>query len=114
MPKLTNTKTGEVLVEDLQLAETWWTRFRGLMMRRRLAPGAGLLIEPCTSIHMMWMLFPIDAIWLDAERRVTKVSRGIPPWVGAARGGKSARAVVELPRYAASTVQPGDELAVEV
>ena len=114
MPRLINASTEQIVVEHLQIAGTWWTRFRGLMLRRELPPTGGLLIEPCTSIHMMWMLFPIDAIWLDAERRVTKVSRGIPPWIGAARGGKGACAVVELRRGAAADVQPGDRLAVEV
>ncbi len=113
MPRLRNATTGEVVVEHLQLADTWWTRFRGLMLRRRLAPGAGLLIEPCKSIHMMWMLFPIDAIWLDTERRVTKVSSGVPPWIGAARGGKGAQSVVELPASGAANVHPGDQLSVE-
>jgi len=113
MARLVNVTSGTVLVEDLELADTWWRRFRGLMMRRRLAPDSGLLIAPCASIHMMWMLFPIDAIWLDREHRVMKVSRAIPPWLGAARGGKSSHAVVELPRGAAATVQRGDQLSVE-
>lgn len=113
MPRLLNTTTGEVVLEDLEHADSWWARLRGLMLRRPLPPGRGLLIEPCTSIHMMWMLFPIDAIWLDETDRVTKVSRRVPPWVGAALGGKGARKVVELRASAAANVQPGHELRVE-
>lgn len=113
MRRLINITREQIVVEHLDLADTWWTRFRGLMMRRALPPDAGLLIEPCTSIHMMWMRFPIDAIWLDSERRVAKVSRGIPPWIGLARGDKGSHAVVELPRGAADSVQPGDQLAIE-
>lgn len=113
MTKLRNTTTGEIVVERLEVASNWWGRFRGLMMRPSLAPGSGLLIAPCASIHMMWMRFSIDAIWLDGEGRVIKVSPHVPPWVGIARGGRSARSVVELPEHAAANVQPGHHLVVE-
>lgn len=113
MATLRNLTTGEVVVEHLERADTLWTRFRGLMLRRSLPVGGGLLIEPCSSIHMMWMRFPIDAVWLDADRRVTKVSPRVPRWIGLARGARGTRAVVELPATAASRVEPGHQLVVE-
>src|SRR5690606_9498620 len=62
---------GMVLAEQATEARSYWARFRGLMLRRRLEPGGGLIIEPCSSIHMMWMRFPIDAVFYDREHRVT-------------------------------------------
>ncbi|HMO54761.1 MAG TPA: DUF192 domain-containing protein [Tepidiformaceae bacterium] len=84
------------------------SRTRGLMFRRSLANGEGLDIRPCGSIHMMFMFFPIDAVFYDREFRVTKVARNLRPWIGLAFGGKGTRGVVELPVGAAAGVETGD------
>lgn len=112
MPALRNRETGEVVLDQLEHADSWWSRFRGLMLRAPLEHGRGLLIEPCTSIHMMWMRFPIDAIWLDADYRVTRISRGVPRWVGMARGGKGTRMVIEVPVSGAPAVEVGQQLEI--
>lgn len=91
-------------------AKSVWARFRGLMLRRRLGPGEGLVIAPCGSIHMMFMLFSIDAVFFDRDGRVTKVARNVRPWIGLAFGGKGAHGVVELPRGAASMTLTGNQL----
>ena len=103
-------RTGETLVNDLQVATSHWARFRGLMMRGSLEDGAGLDISPCGSIHMMFMRFPIDAVFYDKEGSVTKVGRRVRPWIGLAFGGKGAKGVLELPAGAAQNVEPGDVL----
>jgi len=87
-----------------------WTRFRGLMLRGHLEEGSGLIIEPCGSIHMMFMRFSIDAVFYDRGMRVTKVVRGLRPWMGLAFGGRGARGVVELPAGASSATRPGNIL----
>jgi uncharacterized protein len=84
------------------------SRIRGLMFRRSLGAGEGLDIRPCGSIHMMFMFFPIDAVFYDRAFRVTKVSRNLRPWIGLAFGGRGARGVVELPVGAADSVEKGD------
>lgn len=80
------------------------------MLRRRLEPGQGLVIEPCSSIHMMFMRFPIDAIFFDRDHTVTRVARSVRPWRGFAFGGRGARGVVELPPGAAAGTEPGHVL----
>jgi hypothetical protein len=80
------------------------------MLRGRLDEGTGLVIEPCGSIHMMFMRFAIDAVFYDRELRVTEVSRHLRPWTGLAFGGKGARGVVELPAGASSATEPGNVL----
>jgi uncharacterized membrane protein (UPF0127 family) len=101
------------VASPLEYATNAWTRFRGLMLRRELSAGAGLLIRPCGSIHMMFMRFPIDAVFLDGSGRVTKVAHGVRPWVGMAYGGRGAKAVIELPVGGAARVQAGDQLVLE-
>ncbi|HMS58714.1 MAG TPA: DUF192 domain-containing protein [Tepidiformaceae bacterium] len=108
--RVTVERTGAVLASDLRVASSAWARFRGLMLVSKLGPGAGLDIRPCGSIHMMFMRFAIDAVFYDSDGRVTKVSRGVRPWIGIAFGGRGAKGVIELPRGAAAFVERGHQL----
>ena len=110
MAVLRDLTTGETIASELDYAQGVVSRTRGLMMRADLPPGGGLVIHPCSSIHMMWMRFPIDAVFYDKEMRVTKVARGVRKWTGMAFGGKGAKGVVELPVGAAATVEAGHQL----
>jgi hypothetical protein len=78
-----------------RVASTFWTRFRGLMVSPPPPPGEGLLITNCNSIHMFFMRFAIDAIFLDDEFRIVKLVKDLAPGklVGAVKGAKQ---VIEL------------------
>ena len=85
-----------MLVPELEIARTSWARFVGLMGRASLAPGRGLWIEPCNSIHMFFMRFAIDVLFLDREGKVKRVLLRLRPWrVSPIVFG--ARTTVELP-----------------
>jgi len=103
-------RTGELLVTDLRRANNCFARTRGLMLAGKLPAGAGLDINPCASIHMMFMRFPIDAVFYDRNFRVTKVVRNLRQWIGLSFGGKGARGVIELPAGTAGDVEAGDVL----
>lgn len=77
------------------VADTFLSRFLGLMFRRGLPAGEGLLITRCNSIHTFFMRFPIDAVFLDASGAVVRVVRGIPPWRPFVWGGRHAVQVLE-------------------
>lgn len=66
----------------VRVADTFWTRLVGLMMQKPLPPATGLLITPCNSIHMCFMRFAIDAIYLDKQGKVLKIIRNLRPWIG--------------------------------
>jgi uncharacterized membrane protein (UPF0127 family) len=83
-----------VLCERCEVADSPFTRFRGLLGRRRLPPGDGLLIRPAGSVHSCFMYFPIDVVFLDRELQVISMVEGLRPWRVAGRRG--ARAVLEL------------------
>lgn len=85
-----------MLVPDLEIAGTSWSRFVGLMGRADLPAGTGLWIEPCNSIHMFFMRFAIDVLFLDRAGRVKRVILRLKPWrVSPIVFG--ARTTVELP-----------------
>ncbi len=110
MLEIVDADTGRVVASRASVADNPWTRFRGLMLRGSLGAGEGLVIRPCSSIHMMFMRFPIDAVFFDREQRVTKVGRGVPRWRGLAFGGKGAKGVIELAAGAAEGVEAGHQL----
>jgi uncharacterized protein len=102
-----------VVCASCALADTMWTRLRGLMGRRELEPGEGVILRPSGSVHTCFMRFAIDIAFLDSELRVLAVSPGVRPW--RLRLQRGARAVLELPAGEADRVgiAPGDQLTVE-
>jgi uncharacterized membrane protein (UPF0127 family) len=87
-------ENGEVLCERCVVADTFWTRLRGLVGRKELAESEGLLIRPAGSVHTFFMRFPIDVVFLDREDAVVKVVPALPPRRLAAA--RRARRVLEL------------------
>jgi uncharacterized membrane protein (UPF0127 family) len=112
MPRVVNATKGTVVAEKVGLARSFWSRFRGLMLRSSLDEDAGLLIEPGGSIHTAFMRFPIDAVFLTKEGEVVKVAPAVKPWRATLSRGYS---VLELPSGAAAkaNVEAGDHLLIE-
>ena len=103
--------SGEVVCPRCTLADTLSSRTRGLLGRRSLGSGEGLLLCPARSVHTAFMRFPIDAVFLDRELSVIDVV-GLVPWRLAGRAG--ARAVLELGHDQAHErgIHPGTRLVV--
>jgi uncharacterized membrane protein (UPF0127 family) len=107
-------RTGKVLAEDLEVATSLVALTAGLMFRRTLGPGRGLWLNPCNGIHMMFMRFPIDAIFLDSKERVRKVYRRLPQWYGVVWFVWGAHSVLELPSGSTAGIdlQRGDQVVI--
>lgn len=112
MAKAINESKGTVLAQDVRFARGVWSRFRGLMGRKSLPEGQGLLLEPCSSIHCMFMRFPIDVLFLDRDNRVLKVAADVKPWHAAM--GRGARSALEVAAGVAARalVEPGDLIVI--
>jgi uncharacterized protein len=86
------------LATSLAVADTHWTRLRGLL---GLSPndfrnGYGLWIVPCHGVHTLGMGFPIDVVYLDRDRTVVHVQSKLMPWRFAPIRAQAAT-VLELP-----------------
>ena len=82
---------GAIVCEACSVAATFTSRLRGLLGRRGLAPGEGLLIRPASSVHTFFMRFAIDVVFLDRSGVVVKLASNVRPWrVALARGGRDA------------------------
>jgi uncharacterized membrane protein (UPF0127 family) len=84
-----------VLCERCSVADGPVSRLKGLLGKRELPSGEGLLLRPASAVHTFFMSFAIDAVFLDKELEVVGVAAALRPWRGAGR--RRARAVLELP-----------------
>lgn len=110
---IVNTTRGTTIADTVEVADSFWSRGKGLIGRKSLPEGYGLVIRPCGSIHMFFMSIPLDVLHLDKEGRVVRVLAAIKPWrLGPVvlRG----KWVVELPAGTAARTgtTSGDTVAV--
>ena len=117
-----NVSRGTELAGQLESAGGLWGRFMGLMGRASLGADAGLWLPGTNGIHMMFMRFPIDAVFLtrpdaahDGAQRVVSVHRGLRTWIGLVPLVRGAYGVLELPvgTIERSGTAVGDLVALE-
>lgn len=93
---------------QVAVADSFFTRFRGLMLRKALGPGEGLLLKNCSAIHCCFMRFPIDVIYLNSDMRVVAIET-VKPWrLGGVFPG--AKHVLELEAGSARALAPGMQI----
>lgn len=99
----------------IEVADTFFKRLRGLIGRNNLPQGCGLLIAPCNSIHMFFMKFDIDAVFIDKNFTIKKIVENVKTWTGLAFC-FGAWAVVEFSAGEASRLNlvVGQKLEVEI
>ncbi len=85
---------GRIVCERVVVADRAHRRMRGLLGRKYLREGEGMVLRPGWSIHTAFMRFPIDAVFLDADQVVIKIEDNVGPWRTVSCRG--AREVVEM------------------
>jgi uncharacterized membrane protein (UPF0127 family) len=120
VPTARNLTRATVLAERLELGESLWARFMGLMGRAPLPAGDGLWLAGTNGIHMFFMRFAIDAVFLskpgpDGRRTVVSANRRVRPWIGIVPFIRGADGVLELPSgtIEASATAKGDQVSWE-
>jgi len=101
---------GRMLCNRCRVADRPLARMRGLLGRRYMGAGEGLLLRPAGAIHTAFMNFAIDAVFLDSGDVVLSIAHELGPWRAASKRG--ARTVLELSAGAARArgIEPGDRL----
>ena len=77
--RVTNRTSGVVILEEAEVAYTFWKRLVGLLRKDSLEQGQGLIIHPCRSVHTVGMAFPIDVAFVDREGRVCSILEEMKP-----------------------------------
>lgn len=112
--RVTNTTRNEILASSSRKADNPLTRAIGLMGKRSLPVGEGLIIQPCNSVTCFFMRFPIDVLFVGADGRVLHLIHAMRPWRNS-RFVRGSRLVVELPAgtLARSGTTSGDIITIE-
>lgn len=108
---LYNSKNDRVLARKAHIADAFLKRAIGLMGRRNLNPGDGLILAPCASIHTWFMRFPIDIFYVNSRGMICRSESSLKPW-SFSLGGRDAAITVELPpnTLQRTATEPGDEI----
>jgi uncharacterized membrane protein (UPF0127 family) len=118
--RLTTADGQRVLISRVEVADSLLGRLRGLMGRSNLAPDEGLYLPGTNSIHMLFMRFPIDILFLgkpaaDGALPVLGVRHRLRPWRGVVWWVRGAKGAIELTAGAleATGVKVGDRVRLE-
>ena len=116
--RLVDRTTGEILALEVKTADTFWGRLRGLMFRHKFPRGGAMLFKfqkpGRHSVHMFFVRFPIDLIYLNSDFRVVELRARLKPW-RVYRPKTAASYLVELPAgtIARSRVGIGHKISLE-
>jgi hypothetical protein len=95
----------------VDVADSWFAKLRGLIARPSPAPGTGLYFPGTNSIHMLFMAYAIDCVFVGSPRsedrsrvntgptevrEVIAVRQNLRPWTGVVWWVRGARGAVEL------------------
>jgi uncharacterized membrane protein (UPF0127 family) len=102
-----------VLCERCKVADNPISRLKGLLGKRELASGDGLMLRPANIVHTWFMRFAIDVVFVDADLQVVGITHDAGPW--RLTGRRGARSVIELAAGECRRrgIQTGAKLRVE-
>ena len=104
------TDDGRAVCERCVVADSFGRRFLGLMGRRELPPGDGMLFRPGGSVHMFFMRIPLDVVFCDRELKVLGIAHDLQPWKVAGQRGAKISIELAAGEAAARGLAVGDRL----
>src|ERR671910_890461 len=109
--RVVNLRMDRELGNRIAMADSWLARLRGMLGQPAPLPGQGLLLTPCSSVHMYGMRYPLDIAFLDRNGRVIATYPGLAPG-SRTRWHRNATHALELPAgtLEASGTTMGDTL----
>lgn len=78
--KIYNSTQNKMVLEDAKVADNFISRTIGLLSKKALNKGEGLIIKSCNSIHTFFMKFAIDVLFVDKNNRVIALYENVKPW----------------------------------
>ncbi|MHC1721447.1 MAG: DUF192 domain-containing protein [Clostridiaceae bacterium] len=93
---LVNKKDGTVISENVIVADTFLKRLKGLMFTKELPKQDSMLLKPCNEIHMFFMNYSLDVLYLDKNMKVVHIDEQLKPGKIGKRV-KESISVIELP-----------------
>ncbi len=78
--QLLHLESGKILLPQVRRTDNAWDRFCGLLGSPAPKRGEGMLLTPCNSIHMFFMRYPLDILFLDQKGTVLSRRQSLRPW----------------------------------
>lgn len=115
MKKIILYKNNNIITENAEIADSFFSRFRGLMFRKSINDDYALYITPCNQIHMLNMRFAIDVIYLTENGEVIKTDVNVQPGK-ICKTVKNAKSVIELKSFSSEKlgICVGDTIKINV
>ncbi len=109
-----NITRNTTLIEKGRVADSFFTRLKGLTGVRHLPNGDGILIKPCNSVHTHFMSIPIDVLFVNEEDQIVDIVPQMATW-RIERPRRNACYVIELPSGMAEHTNSniGDKLEIQ-
>lgn len=113
MATLVNSLNEKILSQNLIIADTLWSRMKGLLGHTQLSDGEMMWIHRCNSIHTFFMRFSIDCVFLNRDFQVCSIHPNVSPW-RIIWPSLKAHSVIEMAAGQAAKlgIQKGDKLHV--
>ncbi len=93
--------TGKIIASDMEFARSIISQILGLMFRKKIKNGYALVFEmkrpKRVSLHMLFVRFPIDVLFLDDSKTITKIAQ-LRPWTGRTSSGEKVKYIIEMPQ----------------
>lgn len=108
-----------VIADKVKYYKNFVCKAKGLMFSRPLKRGQALILEANnegildTTIHMLFVFFSIDVIWLNSNKEVVDIKRDVKsfsPWI---TPNKAAKYIIELPKNASKHIKIGDKIDIK-
>ncbi len=99
MPKFCRiTKNGKILSDNTKFCNTIFSKTKGLMFSKK--GNSAILVnskESYSGIHMFFVFYPLDIIWLNKDKIVVDIHKNVKPFTPLLKPKKKAKYILELP-----------------
>ena len=108
---------GSIVAAEVERADTILKQIIGLMFRKSVPESYAMVFsmkrDNREGIHMLFMRFPIDIVFLDQDKRIIDIRQNLKPWTGMAFSRKPFRYAIELPAgaVARASLKEGERLS---
>lgn len=113
---ITNNSNKKIIAREMVFCKSILSKTKGLMFSSGLEDKGLVFVfdrEKRWSIHMFFVFFPIDVLWLDKDKKVVDLRENVRPFCTCVRPKKKAKYIVELPAGSidSAKVKPGGKIS---
>jgi uncharacterized protein len=110
---LKNISKNKIIVKEIKICNSIFSKALGLMFSKK-NNNLGLIFifdkEKLVPLHMFFVFYPIDVIYLNRDKKVVEIKRNFKPWKYY-NSKKKAKYVIELVTGKAKEIKLNDKIS---